>query len=109
MRRYTITYNPSEINFRPSSELEEIFQNINTILGTVKFSVPFLRDFGLKAESIDKPMNIVIPIYMNEVIEAVEKYEPRVLVEEIEFEADIEGHTYPKIIFSLKDEGEETS
>ncbi|MGG2114020.1 hypothetical protein ABFY60_26925 [Lysinibacillus pakistanensis] len=100
--QYTLTYNPSKINFRPANELEEIFQNINTILGTYKFSVPLFRDFGFQAEFIDRPMSILHPLYVREVVETVEKYEPRVMVEEVKMTAEIDGTAYPIIIFSLK-------
>jgi len=100
--QYTLTYNPSKINFRPADELEEIFQNINTILGTYKFSVPLFRDFGFQAEFIDRPMSILHPLYVREVVETVEKYEPRVMVEEVKMSAEIDGKAYPIIIFSLK-------
>lgn len=101
-RQYTLTYNPSVINFRPESVLEEIFQNINTILGTYKFSVPLFRGFGLEAEFVDKPMSILHPLFVREVVETVEKYEPRVIVEEVKMTAEVDGITYPIIIFNLK-------
>lgn len=101
-RQYTLTYNPSVINFRPESVLEEIFQNINTILGTYKFSVPLFRDFGFLAEFIDRPMSVLHQIYVREVVETIEKYEERVIVEEVKMTAEIDGIAYPIVIFSLK-------
>ncbi|AVK84056.1 hypothetical protein C3943_10960 [Lysinibacillus sp. B2A1] len=100
--QYTLTYNPSNINFRPSTVLEEIFQNINTIIGTTKFSVPLFREFGLFATFVDKPMNTIHPRLVAEMVETVEKYEPRVLVEEIKLNANVDGQAYPTLIFSLK-------
>lgn len=102
MTKYTLTYNPSVINFRPVDTLEEIFQNINTILGTYKFSVPLFREFGFAAEFVDKPMSILQPLFVREVVETIEKYEPRVIVEEVKLTAEIDGIAYPIIIFSLK-------
>lgn len=102
MKQYTLTYNPSVINFRPANILEEIFQNINTILGTYKFSVPLFRDFGFQAEFIDRPMSILQPLFVREAVETIEKYEPRVIVEEVKMTAEIDGIAYPIIIFSLR-------
>lgn len=102
MKQYTLTYNPSVINFRPETVLDEIFQNINTILGTYKFTVPLFRDFGFQAEFIDKPMSILQPLYVREVVETVEKFEPRVIVEEVKMSAEIDGVAYPTIIFILR-------
>ena len=102
MNQHTVTYTPSKINFRPATVLEEIFQNVHTIIGTTKFSVPLLRDFGLKSTFIDKPMNMLHPLYVAEIIESVEKYEPRVMVEEVKVSADIDGQAYPTVIFSIR-------
>ena len=101
-RTYTVTVNPSVINFRPSTVLEEIFQNINTILSTAKFSVPLFRGFGTDAFFVDKPMTNIRPTMIAEIIEVVEKYEPRVIVEEIKMSGDIDGQLFPTIIISLK-------
>ena len=102
MNQYTLTYNPSKINFRPTTVLEEIFQNVNTIMGTTKFSVPLFRELGLKASFIDKPMNILHPLFVAEVIETVEKYEPRVIVEEVKLTANIDGQAYPTLVISIR-------
>ncbi len=102
MKQYTLIYHPKKINFRPSSVQEEIFQNINTILGTYKFSVPLFREFGFEAEFIDKPMSVLQPLYVREVIETIEKYEPRVIVEEVKLTAELDGNAFPTIIFSIR-------
>lgn len=101
-QQYTLTYNPSTINFRPNSVLEEIFQNINTVLGTTKFSVPLDRGLGLNATFVDDPMNTIHPHMVAEVIEAIEKYENRVIVEEVKLGASIDGKTFPTVIFTPK-------
>lgn len=101
-RTYTVTINPSVINFRPTSTLEELFQNINTIVSTAKFSVPLFREFGTNAFFVDKPMSTIRPSIISEVVEVVEKYEPRVIVEEIKMSSEIDGQLYPTIIISLR-------
>lgn len=104
MTQYTLTYNPSKVNFRPANELEEIFQNVNTILGTYKFSVPLFREFGFAADFIDRPMSILHPLYVREVVETVEKYEPRIIVEEVKLTAELDGIAHTVIIFRLRNE-----
>lgn len=103
MTKYTLTFNPTNINFAPATVLEEIYQNINTIINTYVFSVPLFRGFGLKAEFIDKPMSVLPPMYVKEIVETVEQFEPRVIVEEVKINAEIDGKAYPIIIFSLRD------
>ena len=102
MTKYTLTFNPKNINFAPATVLEEVYQNINTILNTYRFSVPLFREFGLKSEFIDKPMNLLTPIYVKEIVETVEKFEPRVTVEEVKMKAEMDGKVYPTIIFTLR-------
>lgn len=101
-RTYTITVNPTTVNFRPSTVLEEIFQNLNTIVSTTKFSVPLFREFGVDAVFVDKPMSTIRPNMIAEIIEVVEKFEPRVVVEEIKMSGEIDGKLYPIIIISLR-------
>lgn len=102
MTKYTLTFHPTNMNFAPATVLEEIYQNINTIINTYAFNVPLFREFGLKAEFIDKPMSILAPIYVKEIVETVEKFEPRVLVEEVKINAEMDGKVYPTIIFTLR-------
>lgn len=104
MRIHTVTYTPTNINFMPASTLEEIYQNVHTIISTVKFTVPLNRGFGLKSTFIDKPVNQLHPLYVAEVIETVEKYEPRVLVEEVQMSAEIDGIAYPVVLFSIRED-----
>lgn len=99
---YTVTFNPSVINFRPATTLEEIFQNINTILSTLKYSVPLFREFGMDAFFIDKPMTTIRPTLIAEMIDIIETFEPRVIVEEIKMAGDMDGQLYPTLIISLK-------
>ena len=101
-RTYTVTVNPSVINFRPLTVLEEIFQNINTILGTAKYSVPLFREFGTDAFFVDKPMTTVRPTLIAEIIEVVEKYETRVIVEEVKMSGELDGKLYPTIIITIR-------
>lgn len=101
-RTYTVTVNPSVINFRPATVLEEIFQNISTIVSTARFSVPLFREFGTNAFFVDKPMTTIRPTLIAELIEVVEKYEPRVIVEEIKMSGEIDGKLFPTIIISVQ-------
>lgn len=105
MNRYSLSYNPTVINFMPANELDEIFQNLNTILGTAKFTVPLDREFGMKWDFVDKPLSVLHPLYVAEVIEIIEKYEPRVAVEEVKLSSEpMDGKAYPIIIFRLRNE-----
>lgn len=74
-----------KINLAPESTVEEVLQNIAMIISTPKFSVPLDRDFGLEQRFIDKPIQTARPILISEVLDAIEEYEPRAEVENVDF------------------------
>ena len=99
---YTLTVNPSEINFRPGSVLEEILQNVHTIVSTTKFSVPLFREFGINASFLDDPTPLIQSKLVAEVIEKVEYFEPRVIVEGITISTNDDGRMIPTLKISIR-------
>lgn len=79
------------IDFAPATEIKEIIQNVKTILSTIKFSVPLMRDFGINASFVDLPVNAVKAKVTNEVFMAIKENEPRAEVKEIIFSNGIDG------------------
>lgn len=109
--KYTVTLN-DEVNFAPQTEIEEILQNIRTILKTRVGSVTLDREFGVSWEHIDKPLPIAKALLTAEVIEKIELYEPRARVESVDFDETqgeaMDGILKPRVIVSLgEDEVEE--
>lgn len=98
MKVYDVTamLSPS-IDFGPATELEEILQNVRTILATPVGCVPLDRAFGVDASYLDKPMEKAKAMMISEVISKVQEYEPRVTVTAIDFTADIDGHLWPEV------------
>lgn len=76
------------INLAPETTMEEILQNIAIILATPKFSVPLDRGFGLQQEFLDKPHSVAKTLIVTDVLDAIEKYEPRAKVVEVTFETN---------------------
>ena len=76
------------ISFYPSTELEEILQNVTTILSTIRGSVPLDRAFGISANFLDAPMNIAKTKLIMAITEAVPEQEPRANVLEVIFDGD---------------------
>ena len=99
---FTLTVEPAAINFRPSSVTEEILQNVNTIVSTVIYSVPLFREFGVDASFVDEPTPVVKAKLVAEISEKVERYEPRVLVEEIVVTANLDGQLIPTLRLSIR-------
>lgn len=77
--------NPQEIDFSPKNEALEVAQNIYTLLATEKYTVPLNREFGISATMVDQPINLVQAQIRAEILEAIAKYEPRFIVNEIDF------------------------
>lgn len=82
---YEVTVDLSNIKIMPSTEIEEILQNVQMILSTMKFSVPLDREFGISANMIDSPISATQARLTAEVAAAVRKFEPRARVERINY------------------------
>lgn len=101
----------NNIIFSPSSETEEILQNVRTILSTRVGSVPLFRDFGISWEHIDKPLPVAKVSMQADIIEKIEEYEPRAKVESVQFETPtpeaMDGILKPIVIVSIGDDEDE--
>lgn len=92
-----------DVNFSPVG-IEEIIQNIQTIVTTERFSVPLDREFGIDMSLVDAPMPTVQALFSKEIMTKVEKYEPRVKVLEVKYnDADEKGKLDISIIIKLRD------
>lgn len=98
------------VHFAPSSMAAEVVQNVRTILTTRRGDVPLDRDFGLTWEHIDKPVNVAEALMRSEIIDVVERYEPRCRVISVTFPADSqdpqEGVLRPKVIIEIEEGGD---
>lgn len=98
-----ITATPDSIVLFPKSELEEVIQNVRTIITTLMGSVPLDRDFGIDPSVIDKPINVVRPLLVKEVKEKIEQYEPRAKLVSIDWGGDgREGQIIPRVRVAIK-------
>lgn len=107
MALYTVTLS-TEVDFAPEGEVREILQNVRTILSTRKGSVPLDRDFGLTWEHIDKPLPVARMLMRSEVIDIIERYEPRAQVESVDFEEtptdEMDGILRPRVVVRIGEE-----
>ena len=67
----------------PSSTLEEVAQNVRTIITTPKYSVPLDREFGINMDFVDAPALKARARMTSEIMGAIERYEPRCVVKRI--------------------------
>lgn len=102
-KEYIVTVNPKKINYFPENEVIEVLQNVYTILSTMEYSVPLYREFGTSATYLDEPHAIARMQHTREVIEVVERYEPRVFVIEVNYYSDEkDGKIYPAVKVRLR-------
>lgn len=81
-------YTPGAINLAPKSTVEEILQNLTMIISTPQFTVPQDRGFGLAQKFVDKPIQVAQTIIVAEVLDAIERLEPRAEVLSVTYEGD---------------------
>jgi len=76
------------INFAPATIVEEVLQNVATILSTVRYTAPLYRDFGISATALDKPTIAAESILIAEIFDAIEMFEPRAEILNVSFVRD---------------------
>lgn len=79
-------YDLTNINLAPETTAEEVLQNVAVIISTPKFSVPLDRGLGMPQRFVDKPIQVAQSILISEVLDAVERDEPRAEVLNVTFE-----------------------
>lgn len=100
---YTVTTQPKEIDFSPSL-IDEILQNVRTILSTLQNTVPLFRRFGVDGSFLDDPMLIAEAKMAAEVIEKVQEFEPRAIIQEVKFDREqYDGQVRPIVYLRIKE------
>lgn len=97
-----VTASLEDVDFSPETEMAEILQNVKTIITTVKSTVPLDREFGIDGSILDMPINYVKAKLTAEIIEKVQKYEPRVKVLKVSYEENSEGKLLPTVRVVIK-------
>lgn len=88
MTTLNITPRAAPVNFAPSSVAEEVLQNVATLLDTLRYTVPYDRLLGINPEYLDDPTPVTRARLTADIIEAIQKYEPRAKVIEVTFNED---------------------
>ncbi len=92
------------IDWDPDSQTSEIAQNIRTLLSTHVFSVPLDRRFGISLDAVDEPLDgSAESVLREELFNAIQIYEPRVVIRSIDFQYDTdEQRLMPIVDVSIK-------
>ena len=70
--------NSNEVNLNWAAKgTDRIVQNIYNILNTFKYEVAYNRDLGISPDILDKDVETVKSIIMEDLFDNIKKYEPR--------------------------------
>lgn len=89
MSKYIVSLDRA-VDFAPPTAIEEILQNVRTILTTIVGQVPLHRDFGISSEFIDKPLLVARTQMHASIIDAIDEFEPRARVLSVSFDNETE-------------------
>lgn len=78
-------------NLQETDAANSVIQNVVLLLNTKKGTIPMYRDFGLPMEFVDKPINVAETIATLEIAEALEKFEPRASLKDLQFKSSKDG------------------
>lgn len=94
------------IVFNEDEEVASVLQNIAVILTTPRGSVPLYRSFGLSQTFLDKPTPMARVTMIAEVRDAIEEWEPRATVLNIEFTESVTnpGLLIPTVEVEIRNE-----
>ncbi len=86
------------INFAPGNVVDEVLQNVATLLSTIRYTVPYDRELGITPDYLDDPTPLTRARLTADVIDLLRRREPRAKVIEVTFDEDQgEGYLIPKV------------
>ena len=90
-----------DVEFNVRGEIpvtEEILRCIRNLIMTPVGTVPLDRDFGIDQSILGLPIDAAQSLLAVEIIDKVDRYEPRVSVTEVELTATIDGKITAKVV-----------
>lgn len=99
--RYKITGDRlTQINLAPETEAEEIEQNLLVILSSVEGTIPLARGLGISSRFMHSPIAAdgIQALMIVDIMEKIQRYEPRAEFISAEFEEDHENGTLMPIV-----------
>lgn len=101
---YETSIDNNKISFSPANELEEIQQNLATLLRTAMGEVPLDRSLGIDTFALDKPMEVASALIAAAAIDAIETHEPRAVVKSVTTKYNDDGQLVPVVKWELAEE-----
>ena len=69
--------------FKPATTEEEVMQNVENFVSRIKYNIPLAREKGIIAENIDKPQEIAKAELVADILDEIDREEPRYKVSEV--------------------------
>jgi len=92
---------PNQIVFG-AKEVQEVIQNVRTILTTPKGTQPLDRDFGISLDFLDSPVLETRAKAEQECFLALKKYEPRAVFKQIKWDSNVlNGKFWPEVLIQV--------
>lgn len=101
---FDVTAYTGSINFAPANVYEEVYQNVRTLIGTPKYSVPLDRSLGIDPDVVDMPTHRAQAKMTSEIFKAIRKYEKRCKVVRVTYDADLDGKLVPAVRIRIGEE-----
>ncbi|MBR8700228.1 hypothetical protein IX317_000650 [Fusobacterium sp. DD29] len=76
------------INYNPKNQIDDILRKVHMILRVYKYEQPLMRNFSIDSDVIDKNINVVRHKIFNDLLSSVRKYEPRVILKNVDVELE---------------------
>lgn len=90
-----------EINWGASG-IDEISQNVLTLINTLKYEVAYDRTLGLRRDFVDMPLTEAISFITAQIYAVVDEREPRATVEDVGFiSVDENGNMIFKVVIDV--------
>lgn len=80
-----------ELDLMPTTEIEEVLQNVRMIVGTWRSEVALDREFGIDADIIDAPIGQVKALLTAELTSTINRCEPRARLKSVTWRGDVSG------------------
>ena len=81
-----------------SADGEHIVSCVSMILGTVRGSMPYMRNMGISGEIVGRNAPEAADAYVDDASEQVELWDERVIVGEIAVEQDAQGKIQSRVV-----------
>lgn len=83
-----------------SDEIYDINRCLETLYQTAEGTCPLDREFGLNIDFVGMPIDVAQNLFVVEITDKTDRYEPRAMIKEINFEIDVDGQLKAEVVIT---------